>query len=91
MGYAKLDTWSVIFSHGHYTAERNIRGEYESFSGSAHCLACAKSDVLQKRGSKVDTRGSTRTLCGSYLLATLQIATGTIETNEPSAIQPAKV
>ncbi len=46
----------------------------ESYDGSwqiglsAHCLACAKSDILAKHGGRVDTRGHNN-ICGSFLKA----------------------
>ena len=74
-GYAKRGTWVVTHSGGsQYLAERFVGNERESHYVSAHCLACAKTEVLTHYGGKVDLRGWHQAdgLCGDFLLATQQ-------------------
>jgi len=52
-----------------YLAERIVNEKYEKWEGSAHCLQCAKAEVLAKFGGIVDLRGSHLSICGSFLRA----------------------
>jgi hypothetical protein len=55
----------------HYIAERVIDGKNEWFELTAHCLACAKHEVLIRRGGIVDLRGwHKQGSCGSFLFFT---------------------
>lgn len=63
--------WHVTPTGGHfYLAQRIVNGETETREYSSHCLACAKADILAKKGGEVDTRGWHRQgSCGLFLLA----------------------
>ena len=72
-GRAGKDVWSVSgFGHGSqdFYAER-IRpdGTREYHDVHAHCLQCAKAEVLMKYGGRVDLRGWHLTTCGTFLYA----------------------
>ena len=70
-GYLGYDKWSISHMGGQsYLAERIVNGNTESLNLHSHCLACAKSDIIAKRGGKVDTRGwHKQGTCGLFLLA----------------------
>jgi len=58
----------------HYVAERVVNDKPEFREMSAHCLACAKSDVLARYGGSVDLRGwHKQGICGAFLKS-MQIA-----------------
>lgn len=65
--------WRVYQMTGfsrHYYAERVIDGRsIETKEMSAHCLACAKSDLMAQTGEKVDIRGWHKQKCGSFARA----------------------
>lgn len=64
LGY---DKWYVSDMGGNfYLAERTIDGKSEQVEFSAHCLSCAKNDILAKRGGQVDLRGTHLTICGAF-------------------------
>ena len=57
-GYATKEKWAVFSTYGgHYEAERIIDGKREVRYVRAHCLACAKTEVLTRYGGRVDLRG----------------------------------
>ena len=64
------DVWHGLLGN-EYFAERRVGGRLESREVSAHCLACAKVEILTRYGGKVDLRGWHRAhdTCGFYLLA----------------------
>lgn len=68
LGY---DRWHVGSTGGQsYIAERILDDNHETKYVNAHCLACAKSEVLARYGGKVDLRGWHRAgTCGFFLLA----------------------
>jgi hypothetical protein len=66
----------------HYLAERTVDGKYEKQELSAHCLACAKSEVLARYGGNVDLRGwNKQGTCGAFLRA-MQMTTDAEEDEE---------
>lgn len=68
LGYSKWHVSHMGFKS--YIAERIVDDELEQLEFSSHCLACAKVDVLAKRGGRVDLRGWHRQgICGSFLAA----------------------
>ncbi|HEC65123.1 MAG TPA: hypothetical protein ENI23_07515 [bacterium] len=55
---------------GSFYAERVIDGQaIETKNLSAHCLACAKSDIMAETGEKVDMRGWHKQKCGPFAKA----------------------
>jgi len=55
----------------HYLAERKVNGIIEWHEVSAHCLACAKNEILMEYGGKVDLRGwQKQGNCGFFLRVT---------------------
>ena len=70
LGYEK---WAVTEDSpdcGYFTAQRTIDGKVETEYIHAHCLACAKADLLAEHGGRVDLRGWHKAgWCGSFLLA----------------------
>ena len=55
---------------GSFFAERVIGGQaVETRNLSAHCLACAKSDLMAETGEKVDMRGWHKQKCGPFARA----------------------
>lgn len=55
---------------GSFYAERVIDGRaIETTNLSAHCLACAKSDIMAQTGEKVDMRGWHKQKCGPFARA----------------------
>jgi len=78
------EKWSVVeTTPGDYLAERIIDGKYEAHELRAHCLACAKTDVLAKYSGRVDLRGHHRGLCGGFLWAMQQgVSEGQAAENE---------
>ena len=73
--------WTVYLSADSetYFAEREIDGDIEFREVTAHCLACAKTEILEKYGGRVDLRGH-NDICGNHLKA-VQIATQQEEDN----------
>jgi hypothetical protein len=73
-GRLRREKWSVIpesrDSHFYY-AERFVDGELQQEWINGHCLACAKTEVLNRRGGQVDLRGwhMAAAACGLFLLA----------------------
>jgi hypothetical protein len=71
-GCTRPETWDVW--HGllgkEYFAERRIEGRLEMREVTAHCLACAKVEILTRYGGKVDLRGwhMAKGSCGAHLL-----------------------
>lgn len=65
--------WRVYQMSGfsrHYYAERVIAGRsVETREMSAHCLACAKSELMANTGEKVDIRGWHKQQCGPFARA----------------------
>lgn len=61
--------WQVSQMIGqHYIAERFVDGELEWHEITAHCLACAKNEILMEYGGKVDLRGwHKQGSCGFFL------------------------
>jgi hypothetical protein len=71
-GRLSLDKWSVsadVPGADFYTAQRVVDKKLETVYLKAHCLACAKTDLLAEHGGRVDLRGSHMSLCGGFLLA----------------------
>lgn len=74
-GRLSREKWAV-FSESpggqSYYAERYVNGELEQRYVSAHCLACAKTEVLSRYGGQVDLRGwhMAASMCGAFLRAT---------------------
>ena len=68
-GRLSYEKWSVAdLGINSYYAERMVNGKSQTEYISAHCLACAKSDVLARFGGQVDTRGwHMQGSCGSFL------------------------
>ena len=68
-GRASVDKWAVgEMATQHYLAERIINGKTEWHELTAHCLACAKMEILTEYGGKVDLRGwHKQGSCGVYL------------------------
>ncbi len=68
LGYNK---WRVyVEGSKDYYAERTLPDgtqEVRLIAG-AHCLACAKVDVLSRWGGRVDLRGHHTTMCDAFLL-----------------------
>jgi len=57
-------------SDRYFYGERIVDKEREHVDVSAHCLACAKTEVLLKYGGKVDIRGwHKQGICGTFLKA----------------------
>lgn len=74
-GWAAPDVWRVYhIGMSDYYAERTVDGKGEYQELNAHCLACAKTEVLQKYGGRVDLRGWHKAdgMCGPMLLVTQQ-------------------
>ncbi|RJR12445.1 hypothetical protein C4588_02085 [Candidatus Parcubacteria bacterium] len=72
-GKLKYSKWRVIPTglSGNYIAERYVDEKVEYYEIRAHCLACAKTEVLMKRGGKVDTRGwYLQGMCGAFMKGT---------------------
>lgn len=67
----KYSRWSFMdMGAGFFVAERIVNGESEQKNIKAHCLACAKSDILAKYGGQVDIRGwQKQGTCGLFLKA----------------------
>jgi hypothetical protein len=86
-GKLSREKWYVFQEAGigdFYYAERIVDGEYEQVYLSAHCLACAKADVLAKHGGRVDLRGwHKQGACGAFMRA-MQIAVDQEEEDEPA-------
>jgi hypothetical protein len=63
--------WAVSSMGGDtFLGERIVDGKTESIEIRAHCLACAKAEILTRRGGEVDTRGwHNQGVCGSFLKA----------------------
>lgn len=60
--------WYVYrLDFNYYEAQRTVNGILETWYGNAHCLACAKSDLLAERGGRVDLRGWHLTTCGVFM------------------------
>ena len=69
-GRLNEDAWWVTEQgQGFYYAERIYNEEHQTKEFSAHCLACAKTDVLSKYGGRVDGRGHYKTTCDSFFKA----------------------
>lgn len=70
-GRLKYENWYVSdVGLGSFMAERTVNGKREFEYLSAHCLACAKADILAQCGGKVDLRGWHRQgNCGVWLVA----------------------
>lgn len=57
-GWLGHDKWRVSEMYPRfYIAERIVDGNLEHHELGAHCLACAKMEILVKYGGKVDNRG----------------------------------
>lgn len=67
--------WYVCrLDFNYYEAQRTVNGILETWYGNAHCLACAKSDLLAERGGQIDLRGSHMTRCGGFLMVMQSMA-----------------
>ena len=64
-----------------YYAERIVDGRAEDHKEiSAHCLACAKSDIMAETGELADIRGwHKQDMCGSFLKAMRMAIEGEIQ------------
>lgn len=74
-GRLSREKWSVIgeaAGSDFYYAERFIDGKLEQDWVKSHCLACAKTEVLNRHGGQIDLRGwhMAAATCGLFLLAT---------------------
>jgi hypothetical protein len=73
-GCLSYSNWYIFRESGSskcFHAERVVNGEREYHYFSAHCLACAKVEILMKYGGKVDLRGwQKQGGCGSFLKVT---------------------
>ncbi len=77
-GRLARDKWRV-YAEGmnSFYAERALPdGSQEVHYFNAHCLACAKVEVLTHWGGHVDLRGHHKSACGTFLLA-MQLAVNT--------------
>jgi len=62
--------WSVVGTgEDSYLAERLCDGKLQQVEVSAHCLACAKADILTQHGGEVDLRGHSKGNCSAFLRA----------------------
>lgn len=68
-GKLKYENWYVVYmGFSSYRAERIVNENHESKEIRSHCLACAKVDILNEYGGKVDLRGWHRQgNCGAFL------------------------
>lgn len=69
-GRLSREKWAIFNTGGDfYLAERiRITQGYEQREIKAHCLACAKVEILSQYGGEVDLRGWHKSgTCGSYL------------------------
>ena len=76
--------WRVYSYHGlgDYYAEHVVNG-WAKKEISAHCLACAKTDLMAKTGELADIRGwHKQGVCGSFLKAMQTSIKKEIENNE---------
>ena len=74
-GRLTREKWSVMCESAgsqHYYAERLVDGKLQQKWISAHCMACAKTKVLNEFGGRVDLRGwhMAAGVCGAFLVAT---------------------
>ena len=72
------DKWYVSSAHmgteHHFIAARSTPNGTQEIEFRAHCLACAKVEILSKYGGRVDLRGWQRQgSCGMFLVA-MQVA-----------------
>jgi hypothetical protein len=73
-GRLARDKWRV-YDEGFnsFYAERTLPdGKQETHYFNAHCLACAKVEILAQYGGLVDLRGHHNNACGVFLLAMQQ-------------------
>jgi len=77
-GRLARDKWRVYDDgFNSFYAERTLPdGSQETHYFNAHCLACAKVEILATYGGRVDLRGHSNTACGIFLLA-MQLAIDT--------------
>ena len=71
-GWLSKDKWSVSYmGFQSYLAERIVDDKTEYHEVKAHCLACAKNEVLLEYGGEVDLRGwHKQGTCGAFLRIT---------------------
>jgi len=68
-GRLSYEKWAVFNTGGDfYLAERKTKDGWERKEIKAHCLACAKAEILAQYGGEVDLRGwHLSGICGSFL------------------------
>lgn len=70
-GFLRYEKWHIseLFPQ-HFIAERIVNDLTEYYEIHAHCLACAKIDILTEHGGEVDMRGwHNQGICGLLLKA----------------------
>lgn len=82
-GRLSYHKWAISdMGAGWFIAERIIDKNLQHHEIKAHCLACAKTDILAEYGGKVDLRGWHRQgLCGAFLLAMARTVDEEVEDN----------
>lgn len=83
-GKLSYEKWSVLQQGDQdFVAERIINGNHETIYIHAHCLACAKVDLLGRYGGTVDLRGThLQGICGSFLQAIQSVVDQEDESDE---------
>lgn len=66
LGYDKWYVYELVGLNS-FEASRIVNGKQERWYGSAHCVQCAKTELLAEHGGRVDLRGWHLSHCGAFL------------------------